>query len=463
MHESPSGASHYRLVCSACGHRRTDDGLTLNCHEQHGPALWKTEYDAPAVAPDPAGRGVFRYHSWLPVRRTFDAVGHTSVYRSERLAARLGLDELWVAFNGYWPERGAHLESGSFKELEAATVLGRIPREAGTLVISSAGNTATAFIELCTSHGVPAVVIVPETALARMTTRSRAGAARGVAGGETGGDAVRIIAVEGSDYADAIALGDAVARQPGFVSEGGTRNVGRRDGLGSVLLAAHETIGALPDYYVQAIGSGAGAIAVHEAARRISGLPAVGPSPATAALPRLVLAQNADFAPVHQAWHTGERPWTAASEAEQRAAAHRAFAPELTNRKPPYDVRGGLYDALSESSGQVLTADATAARTAMETFRALEGIDIEPAAGVALAALTAAAREGRIERTARVLLNITGGGRARLAQDHVLEPLRPDLTVSRELVHRVAGDPDGVEAAEIAGAVRGGGRLAMAV
>ncbi|MFE9425697.1 cysteate synthase [Kitasatospora sp. NPDC006697] len=423
MHGDSNDANHYRLRCSVCGQRRADDGLALGCGAEHGPGLLRTEYRQAGLRPDPEQSGVFRYRHWLPVRRTLPGAGGSAVFRSERLAGSLGLRELWIAFNGYWPERGGDLETGSFKELEAATVLGRLPEGAGPLVVTSAGNTAIAFAELCARHRVPVVLVVPASVLPRLRTR-------------TGADPhVRVVAVTGdadggcADYADAIALGDAIAARPGFVPEGGTRNVGRRDGLGTVLLAAAEAIGGLPAVYAQAIGSGAGAIAAHEAAVRIR---CRRPGP----LPRLFLAQNAAFAPVHRAWRTGERSWETGCEEEQRLAADRAFAPELTNRRPPYDVRGGLCDALTESRGRLYTAAASAAKAAMDAFRELEGIDIEPPAGVALAALREAVREDRIDPAAPVLLNITGGGRARLARDHTLTELPADLRVPRSAVHQ---------------------------
>ncbi|MFJ1754884.1 cysteate synthase [Kitasatospora sp. NPDC088134] len=416
MLPDPNDAAHHHLVCPVCGRRQADDGLTLACPEPHAPGLWQSAYREAELAPDADRDGVYRYHRWLPVRRHLAGTGRTAVHRSERLAAALGLAELWIAFNGYWPERGGDLETGSFKELEAATVLGRLPEGAGTLVVTSAGNTAIAFAELCGRHRVPVVVVVPASALPRLRTRTPAV------------PWVRIVAVEGADYADAIALGDALAAQPGFVHEGGTRNVGRRDGLGTVLLAAVEATGALPAYYVQAIGSGAGAIAAHEAALRLRRRP-------EDPLPRLVLAQNASYAPVHRAWRTGERPWQCGADQQQRLAAEAAFAPELTNRRPPYDVRGGLCEALTRSGGQVWTADAAEARAAMADFEDLEGIDIEPPAGVALAALRRAVRAGRIDTGAPVLLNVTGGGRARLAREHVLVPRRADAVVPRSIVH----------------------------
>ncbi|MEU4303507.1 cysteate synthase [Kitasatospora aureofaciens] len=432
-------AGHYRLVCCECGDRREDDGTALACPAPHGPSLLRTEYTRDGFTPDDRATGVYRYHRWLPVRRSLPDTGRTVVRRAERLGAMLGLRELWIAFNGYHPEWEADLTTGSFKELEAATVLGRLPESAGTLVVASAGNTAAAFAELCSRHDVPVVVVVPQSALGQLCSRTPYG------------PSVRLVAVADAEYADAIALADALAALPGFTAEGGTRNVGRRDGLGTVMLAAYEELGRLPDVYVQAIGSGAGAIAAHEAALRLRCTSGGQAGP----LPRLVLAQNSCFAPVHTAWHTGVRPWEGADR--EPDAVHRAFAPELTNRRPPYDIAGGLADALRDSRGDVLTEDAAAARGAMDAFAELEGADIEPPAGIALAALRSALKDGRVAPGAAVLLNITGGGRARYRREHRLEANAPTLVVPREAAH------DARSVAEIAAVVNRSERMARQV
>ncbi|MFG3258600.1 pyridoxal-phosphate dependent enzyme [Streptomyces sp. NPDC048172] len=203
---------------------------------------------------------------------------------------------------------------------------------------------------------------------------------------------------------------------PAYVGEGGVRNVGRRDGLGVVALAAYEAMGCLPDVYVQAVGSGAGALGVHEAASRIL---AGGGGPG---LPRLVLCQNAAYAPLRQAWHGGRTPLGRAPSAYAPSAhapstyAPSTYAPELLNSAPPFATAGGVRDALRASGGTVLVADEGAARRAAALFEECEGIDIEPPAAVGVACLRAAVREGRVAPGARVLLNVTGGGRARLTR-----------------------------------------------
>lgn len=404
-----TGETHYRLVCVGCGARHADDGLMLNCPRPHEPAFLRTEYDETAFQPDPAEAGIYRYRRWLPVRRTFPGAGRTAVYRGERLGRMLGLDNLWIAFSGYWPDRGATLTTGTFKELEAFTVLGRLPPDPPTLVVASAGNTAAAFAWACSLHRIPVLVMIPEHALPALRFPGPLDPCVAV-----------VVHDEPADYSDVIAFADRVARLPGFTAEGGARNVARRDGLATAMLGAVEEMGGLPDHYVQAIGSGAGAIAAHEAAGRLA---------PPHRRPGLLLCQGLPVAPVHAAWVAGSSD----VDSTDRAAGP-IIAPELVNRRPPYAIRGGLREALTESGGDVLAADRAAVVEAMATFRSVEGIDVEPPAGVALAALRDHCAAGRMPRDAAVLLHITGGGRAELAADARLVPAEPRLRLgAREL------------------------------
>lgn len=399
-----AGNRHYSIVCSSCGARHEDDGLILDCPGPHEPAFLRTEYDSPqsrTQAPRTA-TGLFRHARLLPVARAFPDVPGPVVHHAVRLGSRIGLNRLWVAFNGHWPERGALLPTCTFKDLEAYTVLGRLPADPPVLVIPSAGNTAAAFAWAATRHRVPCLIVVPAPALDGMRFPGPLA------------PCVRIVVLDGgATYSDAIACADLLARLPGHQAEGGARNVGRRDGLGTVMLAAAETLGRLPQTYVQAVGSGTGAIGAHEAARRIRS--------AGEPLPRLLMCQNAPFAPLFEAWHRGG-PAPADREREP-------LARELTNRRPPFTVRGGVREALVESGGDVLCADNGAALAAMALFEETEGIDIEPGAGVALAALADAVRTGRVDRDELVLLNITGGGRARQAREIPLVAAEPWLRV----------------------------------
>jgi cysteate synthase len=401
------------LRCTACGALYDDDGIRLDCSRMHGPALLRTVYaerafscaDLPSMA---------RYRGWLPLGREIVTNARTGVYRSEALGERLGLRRLWIAFSGWWPERGATLESATFKELEAVAVLGRLaPQERRTMVVASAGNTAAAFAQIATEHDLPVLIVIPLDAWEGLVAQVRLG------------PTVRVAAVEDGSYDDAIVIAKALAARDGYVFEGGVRNVGRRDGMGTALLAGVEAIGALPDAYVQAVGSAAGALAAHEAALRLLDDGRFGTR-----LPRLLLAQNAPFTPIHDAWSRRSGALDERSPLVARDQLARIGAAVLSNQAPPYATVGGVREALAQSDGRTYAIGNDDLTAAMLQFAELEGIDVEPAAGVALAALARAARDGDVGRDDTVLLHVTGGGRARRAP--VLATQRPAAIFPRD-------------------------------
>jgi cysteate synthase len=388
----------YVLRCTGCGTTYDDDGVRLDCSGSHPPALLRSVFKREFSIHDTPS--LMRYRDWLPLGRTVETSARTAVYRSTQLAAQLGLQNLWIAFSGWWPERRATLATSTFKELEAYAVLGRLsPHEQRTLVIASAGNTAAAFARAATEIDAPVLIVIPLGAWERLAQLVDIG------------PTVRIIAIEGGQYEDAIAFSRGLASDPAYVLEGGVRNVARRDGMGTAMLEAVEAIGALPDVYVQGIGSGAGALAAHEAAVRI-----VADGRFGSKLPRLFLGQNSPFTPVHDAWSRKSETLEERNPETAREQIRSILASVLSNVAPPYAVSGGLKDALRESSGATFAVTNDEARAAMTLFEECEGIDIEPAPGVALGSLMQAVRNSSVERDATILLHVTGGGAARRPQ-----------------------------------------------
>ncbi len=403
----------YHLRCTACGSTFEDDGVRLDCDRRHEPALLRTVYDETRLRVS-AQSSVLRYGAWLPQARAVETSSSGIVYRSASLAARLGLEHLWIAFNGWWPERGATLTTATFKELEAIAVLARLdPRESRTVVVASAGNTAAAFASIASDAGVPAIVVMPEFAWAPLARLVRVG------------PSVRTVVVADGTYDEAIAVAGRLAARDGFFAEGGVRNVARRDGMGTVMLAAVERIGALPDAYVQAVGSAAGAIAAHEAALRLIADGRFGDR-----VPRLLLAQNAPFAPIHDAWAKRAPALDARPAHETRTLQRQLAAAVLGNPAPPYATAGGIREALGASDGTTFAIGNDEAARASRLFEELEGIDVEPAAGVAVAALIRGVRTGALRPDANVLLNITGGGRRR--REQVTAEQAPSAVVARD-------------------------------
>jgi cysteate synthase len=408
--------SHYRLSCLHCGKLLDDpqEPFLLSCGEHHRPALLRAVYEERRLPVDSQEDGLFRYRRWLPIRRTWPGAGGPVVFQSEGLASHLKLDSLFLAFSGYWPEKGAQLETCSFKELEALSVGARLPSGVErTLVVSSAGNTGRAFLQAFSRYGLPALVVVPENALPHMWIT---------------GDrhpAVRLAVVRGGgDYLDAIEVGNRIAALPGFFAEGGARNVARRDGMGSVALAAAEAMGESPRHYFQAVGSGTGGIAAWEMGLRLQQDGRFGDW-----LPRLHLVQSEPFAIMRDAWEAGSRELPLVEEKEAKRRIARIHSPVLSNRNPPYAVGGGVFDALRDSGGHTYAVSCEEAGEAGRLFESLEGCDLDAAAEVALAGLIRAVGQGRVRRKESVLLNLTGGGARRLVREIRRTRVHPDVEI----------------------------------
>ncbi|UCF97470.1 MAG: cysteate synthase [Spirochaetaceae bacterium] len=413
----------YKLQCARCGklHADAEDRFLLHCDEDHGPALLRSEYGQEPLTLQPDHPGLFRYSQWLPIRSVFDTPVRTAVFRSENLAERIGLENLWLAFNGYWPERGGVMETCSFKELEAFPVCARRPEGCDdTLVVSSAGNTGRAFLQTCSRHAVPALIVVPEAALPAMwlTVEKH--------------PEVKLAVLQGDgDYLDAIELAAKIAELDGYFPEGGAKNVARRDGMGTVVLAAVEAIGKVPDHYFQAVGSGTGGIAAWEMSRRLNREGRYGSHRM-----KLHLVQNEPFALMSDAWAVESRDLPPMTEKEAKDRIHRLHSGVLSNRKPPYGISGGVYDALTDTAGQMYSVTSEEALLAGWLFESLEGCDLDPAAEVALAGLVRAVRQGTIDSSDVVLLNLTGGGRKRLELEETIQAVQPDyLFASKNISH----------------------------
>lgn len=102
---------------------------------------------------------------------------------------------------------------------------------------------------------------------------------------------------------------------------------------------------------------------------------------------KLVVSQNAPFVPMFDAWRVDSREMLPYEAAKARRDAEIIDAKVLSNRKPPYSLAGGLYDALKATGGDIMVATNAQARKARALFEETEGIDIYSAAGIATASL----------------------------------------------------------------------------
>ena len=404
--------TQYNLICVATGEQFADAGWTLDYAGYYKPSLVRALYANKQLTVYDDQQGLYKFRDWLPMKRMLKCDAAPVTYRSEGLAKALGLENLYITFNGYFPERGAKMMTCSFKETEAYSVCARTDAACDKiLVVASAGNTARAFAKVCSDNNIPLLLSVPEDNLNAMWFT------------EPLNECVKLISCrKGGDYFDAIHLSNLALTSPMFYAEGGAKNIARRDGMATTVLSAVTTIGRIPDYYFQAVGSGTGAIAAWEANMRLIEDGRYGDN-----LMRLMVSQNAPFLPMYEAWKADSRALLPYDDNQARRDAETIDAKVLSNRKPPYSLAGGLFDALKATNGDILMADNLQAAKAAELFQQTEGIDIHPAPAIALATLIAEVEKGNIDKSATIMLNITGGGEKRATEGKELWYLKPSL------------------------------------
>jgi cysteate synthase len=418
----------YQLQSVKTGNIFDDKGWTLDATGESEPTLVRAVYEKKQITVGDPLLGLYKFADWLPVGRMLKGSSAPVTYKSEGLAAELGLKNLWITFSGYWPEKGAAMKTCSFKETEAYSVCGRMTPEMNKiLVVASAGNTARAFAHVCSDNLIPLLICVPEDNINALWFDAPLN------------DCVKLICSKtGSDYFDAIHLSNIVAGIEGFIAEGGAKNVARRDGMGTTMLSATTTIGQIPDYYFQAVGSGTGAIAAWEANLRLLEDGRFGKTKM-----KLMVSQNIPFVPIHDAWKANSRSMLQLDDELARRQVEEIDAKVLSNRKPPYPIFGGLFDAMKDAGGDVLLATNKQSAEAAEVFLKTEGADIHPAAAVATATLIEAAKNGTVYKDDRIMLNITGGGECKFKAEKELFWLKPQIVFdinpdAEEIQKRVA-------------------------
>ena len=398
----------YMLKCLGTGDL-IEDAYTLKYTEN---ALLQAQFDGPMEVKQLDG--VWKYLDWIPTSTSNEYVAGTTTYKAEALGQSLGMSNLWVTFHGYWPEKGGICPTGSFKDMEAVPTIQRLhDHGCKGLICASAGNTARGFTHFCGLAGMPLIVVVGKDHGHRIWTK---------AGHPT--DSVKVVVVEDGDYYDAKTVAKAIAKKlTGWQMEGSVHNVARRDGIGSLLLDAAFTIGAIPEHYFQGIGGGPGPIGVHEMAERlIESGQFEGPAP------RQHLSQNVEHSPIHNAWQANRDHLIAEDYPPHDVEVYSDY---LMNKGPAYGQVGGVHDILKASDGQTYVVERDDAVSAKTQFESIEGIDIMTPGAVAMASLQQALDSGEVDPDACTVLNISGGGVERLKQDHATETVEPWLRVTK--------------------------------
>jgi threonine synthase len=294
--------------------------------------------------------------------------GGTPLVHAARLGAELGLDELFLKFEGTNP-------TGSFKDRGMVLAVNRaVASGAQAVVCASTGNTAASAAAYAAAAGLPCFVVLPAGNVARGKL------AQALAAG------ARLIMVDGS-FDRALVAVRALGDEGGAVVVNSV-NPDRIAGQQTAAFEIVDELGRAPDAVALPVGNAGNITATwagfvrYAASGRTDGV-----------RPRMLGFQAAGAAPiVHGA--PIETPETVATAI--RIGNPASWAGALAAR----DESDGLIEAVSDE--EILSMQLRIARS--------EGIFCEPASAAAVAGVARLAQDGRLARSEVVVCILTGHG-----------------------------------------------------
>jgi threonine synthase len=322
--------------------------------------------------------GIWRFRKALPLEPEAKAVslteGRTPLVPVGRIGAKLGLRQVYVKNEGQNP-------SGSFKDRGMTVAVTRAVQGGSRLLVcASTGNTAASMAAYAARAGVTAMVTVPagKVASGKLAQVYAYGA--------------RIIRVEG-DFDAALEMTLKVASEIKELSLMNSVNPYRIEGQKTNAYEVYEQLGfRVPDYFVLPVGNAGNISAIWKGFKELKewGI--------AASVPRMVAVQAAGAQPIVEAFNSGH---------DSVVAVHPKTVASAINIGNPASWKKALA-ALRESNGIALSVTDEEIVAARMELASTEGIFVEPASAVPIAALKKLA--GRLERDASVVCVCTGNG-----------------------------------------------------
>jgi len=324
---------------------------------------------------------MWRFRAWLPIRRGEVPVslgeGDTPLLAVPRTGTRLGLSDLWIKDEGANP-------TGSFKSRGlSAAVTREFAGGPEGLVLPTAGNAGVAASAYGARAGLPVRVYAPASTPPTLLAQIRL----------FGGD---LVLIDGH-IGDCGRAARAFAAERGWFDLSTLKEPYRIEGKKTLgLELALQLDWRLPDAIIYPTGGGTGLIGMWKAFQELDAAGwTVGPSP------RLYSVQSSGCAPIVRAFEDGADRAMAWQDPQTVASGLRVPGP-IGDRL--------MLRALRDTGGQAIAvSDDELSRTAAEVSR-LEGVDLSPEGGAALAAVRALVARGALGADERVVVFNTGAG-----------------------------------------------------
>jgi len=377
------------LKCMICGREYSPDEVDYICPLHGNEGILDVVYDYDLISRrlsqgdlmHNTDYSIWRYKHLLPVK--YDSavppltVGWTPMLRADRLAAEMGIKDLWVKDDGRQP-------TGSFKDRASAIAVVKAQETgAETITTASTGNAAAALSGLCASVEQKNVIFVPETAPAAKIAQLL------VFGSQ-------VMLVQGT-YDDAFELCLLAAQEYGWYNRNTAYNPYMTEGKKTATLEICEQLGwNAPDVIVVSVGDGCIIGGLHKGLQDLVAMGWIDH------MPRLVGVQAEGSAYLYQAWANQEDILTKPPiEAHTVADSISAGLPrDRIKAMAAVTETGGAFVRVTDE--QILEAIPLLARGC--------GVFAEPAGAAAYAGLAQAKSEGLINRQDRVVVLATGSG-----------------------------------------------------
>jgi threonine synthase len=408
------------LRCPICDRRYTPDEVAYFCPACGPVGTLDVLYDYPALSRAldrdayTANRetSMWRYRDLLPLAPNSAVppltVGGTPLLAAPRLAAELGLRQVWLKDDGRNP-------TASLKDRASAMIVARALEQQIPLVsTASTGNAAAALAGICASvDGVRAIIFVPATA-------PEAKIAQLLVYGAT------VLLVEDT-YDVAFDLCFELSQTEGWYCRNTGINPFTAEGKKTVAYEIAEQMRwQPPDVVIVSVGDGNIIGGVHKGFYDLHQLGWI------ERIPRLIGVQASGSSALVHAWEHGLE--AAAMQPQPADTLADSISAGL-----PRD-RAKALRAVRQTGGAFLAVDDSAIIAAIPRLARASGVFAEPAAAAVYAGAQLAVQSNLIHPDERVVLLITGSGLkdVRRAQQSVSGGLRvpPDAQAVRQLLNR---------------------------
>jgi len=409
------------LKCLKCGQDHEPTEKVYVCKKCGGKLNVLYDYDAISkeITKKKLGArkpGVWKYLELLPIADDKNIVtlgeGGTPLIEAKNLARELGMKQLWLKDETRNPTL-------SFKDRPMSVGISKaVEFGAKAVVTASSGNAATALAAYSAKAGIDCYAFVPtEAPLAKLAQLSIHGAR-----------AMRVKAQGPGDptYELMRASWEKFGWHP--IPSGGAFNPYQPEGSKTISYEICEQLGwEVPDWVMIPVGAGT---LLSGNAKGYSEFEKLG---LVDGVPRLAGIQSEGCAPLVKGFREGTDPY------------------EIPTWEKPKTIAGGLVDpypwdadtaipAVKDSKGTMDTVPDDEILAAEKMLAKSEGIFAEPSGAAGLAGLKKLLEAGTIDRSDRVVIEVTGGGlkdqEVAVESAKELPTIEPDLEQFKALLKR---------------------------